>query len=627
MKRNGTRIGSWIPFAIWFICTLFPQTANAEPVAGLNAVGYAIPSGIPTKSDTQYVSCGDELEDNINRNFNYEPFQQCPNDWFMIHYTGFITIPENQTISFMVAADDGGTVQIGNTAEFGTWNLKGCQWSTRTNFVLPEGQYSLDGWHFEASGGACYMLAWNINNTGWYIVPDSAFTTQVAPTTTTSSSTTTTSSSTTTTSTTVLTTTTLEPSTTTTEYVTTSTSTLPQETSTTTSTTQPATTTTMTTIPTTTTVAPPIEQTTTSVYIAPVTIPPSPIVVEPVLTVPTGTIAQIEEVRPIETTSPPTTVEPMPKIDVPLTTETTLISLPVIPDQTIVQSTFPNTTVSMSPITTPVTTPNKPVDTSLPDTPKIDNVSDIVTKDLNKEQLNTVMAEVFDDKASPLEITNAVNELLANDLNKEELKVMFQNVFDDDLSDEGTLSLVKEVLKGKLSDDEFTTVIDAIFDEVVTDKVLIETFNEVLKTELTVEKFQAVVGALESTVISNEQVAQVVALFIQQEGGIDESQATELATSPKVLESVNGEQATAVFDVIVASEVSPEDGLAIVEAVQEAPKEVKEAFEAEINVFDGVFDTYIAIGSKISTAERRTLVGVSTVLFMMPAPVIISRKV
>ena len=602
--KLSLRHGSWIPILVWLSSLIFPNVAYADPTPGLNAVGYAIPSGIPTKSDAMYQLCGTEVEDNINRNFNYEPFQQCPNDWFMIHYTGFINIPENETISFMVAADDGGTVKIGDTAEFGTWNLPGCQWSTRTNFVLPEGQYSLDGWHFEASGGACYMLAWNINNTGWYIVPDVAFTTQVVPTTTTSS--------------TVPTTTTLEPSTTTTEYVTTSTSTLPQETSTTTSTTEPATTTTLTTIAMTTTVAPPIEQTTTSVYIAPVTIPPSPIVIEPVLTVPTGTIAQIEEVRPIETTSPPTTVEPMPKIDIPLTTETTSSLVIVIPTETIVQSTFPNTTVSVSPIATPVTTPNKPVDTSLPDIPKIDNVSDIVTKDLNKEQLNTVMAEVFDEKASPLEIINAVNDLLDGDLNKEELKVMFQNVFDGDLSDEGTISLVKEVLKGKLSDDEFTTVIGAIFDEVVTDKVLIETFNEVLKTELTVEKFQAVVGALESTVISNEQVAQVVTLVIQQEGGISESQATELATSSKVLESISGEQATEVFDVIVASDVSPEAGLAIVEAVQEAPKEVRKAFEKEINVYEGVFDTYVQIGSNIPVNTRRTLLGLGAVLSSTP---------
>jgi hypothetical protein len=168
----GRHLTSWliplpaILFAIW------PTTVNATPVAGLNAVGYIITAIPPTRSDIVYRTCGSELENNINRNFNGEPFQQCPNDNFMVHYTGAITVPQNQTISFMVAADDGGTVKIGDTAEFGAWNLKGCQWSTATSFALPAGTYTLDGWFFEATGDACYMLAWNINGAGFQIVPD-----------------------------------------------------------------------------------------------------------------------------------------------------------------------------------------------------------------------------------------------------------------------------------------------------------------------------------------------------------------------------------------------------------------------------------------------------------------------
>ncbi len=142
MGRHLTRWLIPLPailFAIW------PSTVNATSVAGLNSVGYIITSVPPTKSDAIYQTCGSELENNINRNFDGEPFQQCPNDNFMVHYTGAITIPANNTISFMVAADDGGTVKIGET-EFGTWNLKGCQWSATTNFSLPAGTYTLDGW-------------------------------------------------------------------------------------------------------------------------------------------------------------------------------------------------------------------------------------------------------------------------------------------------------------------------------------------------------------------------------------------------------------------------------------------------------------------------------------------------
>ena len=94
MRRNFSR---WLIPLPALVFAFWPTTVRATPVAGLNAVGYLI-SGLPTKSDTQYQTCGSELENNINRNFDGEPFQQCGNDNFMIHYTGAITIPENQTI-------------------------------------------------------------------------------------------------------------------------------------------------------------------------------------------------------------------------------------------------------------------------------------------------------------------------------------------------------------------------------------------------------------------------------------------------------------------------------------------------------------------------------------------------
>jgi len=620
MRRHK---GAWIFWVIAMFSWFAPSTVKATYESGLQATYYVISNIPPTRSDTAYQTCGSELENNINRNFSSEPFQQCPNDYFMVHYSGAITIPENQTISFMVAADDGGTVRIGDTAEFGTWNLKGCSWSAPTNFVLPEGQYSLNGWHFEATGGACYMLAWNINNTGWQIVPDVAFTTQVVPTTTTS--------------TTATTTTTLNQNTTTLLPASTSTSILPEETSTTTSTTQPATTTTLTTIAMTTTIAPPIEQTTTSVYVAPVTIPPSPIVIEPVLTVPTGTIAQPIEVRPIETTSPPTTVELKPKIDIPLTTDTRLpetvppplettapptsITVPFVPrpnttDRTLTvpQTILPvETTQQTAPVQPQVQTTQTevpPVESSLPITlPPI--VKNEQVLDFIKNLENNTVEELLSD----------VDSLLEQELSNEELAAVFNAVFNDNISDDKTIELAQEILSGELDAEEFKTVVDAIFNEVVTDKVLIETFTAVLETKLDKEKFEAIVNVLESDVISKEQVYEVVTLIIKQKNGVNAEQATELATSSKVLESISGEQATEVFDAVVSSEVSPEDGAAIVNAVQNAPEEVKKAFEEEINVFEGVFDEYVPTGSSISISARRAVIAATAVLFIAPLPI------
>tara|TARA_B110000503_G_scaffold27900_1_gene44596 strand:- start:27432 stop:28307 length:876 start_codon:yes stop_codon:yes gene_type:complete len=74
---------------------------------------------------------------------------------------------------------------------------------------------------------------------------------------------------------------------------------------------------------------------TTTVYIAPITIPLVLPVETTIVVVPTGTIAQIIEVRPIETTSPPTTVELKPKIDIPPTTDTRLPETVPPPIETI----------------------------------------------------------------------------------------------------------------------------------------------------------------------------------------------------------------------------------------------------------------------------------------------------
>jgi hypothetical protein len=271
----------------------------------------------------------------------------------MVHYTGAITIPENQTISFMVAADDGGTVKIGDTAEFGTWNYKGCSWSTPTSFALPAGSYPLHGWFFEATGRACYMLAWNINGAGFVIVPDSAFTTQAASTTTT-----TTSSSTSTTTTTLL------PSTTTTATTSTSsTSTLLEQTSTSSTTTQlPTTTTSSSTtttteprpVPTATSIAPvevsttiaqpteppSVQQSTTTVLpertepsttTTPTTLPPETTLPPPPTSLVSTTLAQVG--APVETTIPrltPRTTQPQtfrtdPSSTLPSRSETSLL--------------------------------------------------------------------------------------------------------------------------------------------------------------------------------------------------------------------------------------------------------------------------------------------------------------
>ena len=229
---------------------------------------------------------------------------------------------------------------------------------------------------------------------------------------------------------------------------------------------------------------------------------------------------------------------------------------------------------------------------------------------ISSGDLDTVMSAVFDEDISAADTMTVLDDLLETDLSQAETEAIFDSVFDGDLSDTETIDLIVDVLQDELTSELLNTVLGAVFDEEVSNEVLIETFTAVLGNELDAESVGVIVDVLESDSITNNQVSQVVDLIVSQDGGVSGEQATELATSPKVLESIDGEQATAVFDAVVVAEVSEEAGAQIAEALIDAATEVKEAFEEEINVFAGVFDTYVALGSNIDVGDRRTVIAV-----------------
>jgi hypothetical protein len=56
----------------------------------------------------------------------------------------------------------------------------------------------------------------------------------------------------------------------------------------------------------------------------------------------------------------------------------------------------------------------------------------------------------------------------------------------------------------------------------------------------------------------------------------------------------------------------------VVEAINDAPDDVKEAFEAEVNVFGGATEQYVPAGSTITVEKRRTIIAVSAVVSTSP---------
>ena len=197
-----SRSSRWLIFAPVAILALFAPTANAQSQPGLLTRYYTITEIPPVKSDLIYTECGSEVENNINRSYDGEPYLECTYDLFMVHMTGAIIIPEHDTIEFWLASDDGGTIKIG-TDEWGTWSDQGCSATESGQIDISAGAQPLDLWMYENGGGTCVMLAWNIDNTGWAIVPDEAFLMEASWESTTTSTTSTTSTSTSVPSTTV----------------------------------------------------------------------------------------------------------------------------------------------------------------------------------------------------------------------------------------------------------------------------------------------------------------------------------------------------------------------------------------------------------------------------------------
>jgi hypothetical protein len=375
------------------------------------------------------------------------------------------------------------------------------------------------------------------------------------------------------------------------------------------------------------------EITTTSVI--PVTIPTIPFTPPTTVFVPTGTTTTIVE-EPIEMPIPledlPLTTEMPVGIDPPLELPTTIEDVPLVQDNNLIDQVLPEIGPQLEDLL-----PSEPITDAVLDAIIADSftpdasaeqvsaaIDSILTSDVTFAQLESVVDAVFTEDATVEVMSAALESLVDADLSVRELATVLDAVFDSDLSDEATIELATELLSQPLSTEEFNTVLNAIFDEQISDEVLVETFNAVLDTPLTQERFAEVVNVLDSDAITNDQVAQVVDLVIGQDGGVPPEQAVELVSSAKVLESVSGDQATEVFSAVDEGALTAENGAQITQAVQAAPKAVRNAFQEEINVFGGVFDGYYPLGSMVDVGTRRVVVAGTGVL--LSAPILVSRR-
>jgi hypothetical protein len=131
-------------------------------------------------------------------------------------------------------------------------------------------------------------------------------------------------------------------------------------------------------------------------------------------------------------------------------------------------------------------------------------------------------------------------------------------------------------------------------------------------------EFEAVLDDLKDAL--PDEVTAIVTTLLTTE--VTSEQAVQVVSSVEVLAVISGEQAEQLFDAVDESALTVEEQIQIVEAIADAPTEVKEAFENEINIFGGEgFDEYVPVDSNVSVAVRRTIIVGTTILVAMPSPV------
>jgi uncharacterized membrane protein YgcG len=121
---------------------------------------------------------------------------------------------------------------------------------------------------------------------------------------------------------------------------------------------------------------------------------------------------------------------------------------------------------------------------------------------------------------------------------------------------------------------------------------------------------------LQETSTKSEVVAAIANVI---EEGVTATEATALASNAQVLESIEPDQAAAVFEAISVSELSAEQEEELVAAVTNAPTEVKAAFEATIDVYASGFDEYVAVGSTIDVGSRKSLLAATAAVASVAA--------
>jgi len=175
---------------IIFTTLVFLPIVRAEdvPQPGVTMTVYAgSPDGlIPWETTPDAPVCYSAVVPNIDFDWGGGPVAEgCPVNFFMVHFNGWLTVPESGQWEFLNWSDDGWRMTLDGVLTIDDWNFHGCggHWSGPNEGYsqLAAGQsYALDVWMFEWGGGACARLDYG-SPSGYGVVPTEWLTTLPLP--------------------------------------------------------------------------------------------------------------------------------------------------------------------------------------------------------------------------------------------------------------------------------------------------------------------------------------------------------------------------------------------------------------------------------------------------------------
>lgn len=168
------------------LCT---TPAVAAPAAGLNVQGYTMneedPDPIPTWEELdQYTECPDGSDTwlpNIDNDWSDGSVVNCADDHLIVHYTGYITVPESGEYTFESYSDDGFVLTIDDVLLFEDWTTHPPQYNTGSISLVAGESYAIDAWFLEAGGGAVSQLTYTFGDVERDVIPAEWFTLEPYP--------------------------------------------------------------------------------------------------------------------------------------------------------------------------------------------------------------------------------------------------------------------------------------------------------------------------------------------------------------------------------------------------------------------------------------------------------------